>query len=380
MSAPAVQPSPEAPQGTAGPWASQAFGDHPPARPHKRSSAATALIWVGGIAAGWAILSVGYQAADWMVATTESSTHEHAAAPVIELIADGDVTVSVGGDSTVTVEETSRSGFRDTTYSADESADRLTVNNACPSFEWGEWAMPSAACKADLDVRVPAGTEVIVKTSSGDISATGVKGEMTLTTSDGDVTITEAGNSVTAQSSSGRIDADQVTGDLYARTSDGSLSLSNVSGSVDAKTTSGKVTVNDVADDVLAVTSDGDVSISNIGGSADAKTTSGKVTVNDVADDVQAVTSDGDVTVSNIGGTAFAKTSSGRVEVSAVLGDVEARSSDGNVTVWGTGDAVALDITTSNGKTTVEGPTDSSAKRSVIINTGSGDVKYLNAK
>ena len=57
--------------------------------------------------------------------------------------------------------------------------------------------------------------------------------------------------------------------------------------------------------------------------------------------------------------------------------DVEAVTSNGHVTVFGTGEPVALTISTSNGRQTVDAPTDPSASRTVFIRTSDGNVSYL---
>ena len=46
----------------------------------------------------------------------------------------------------------------------------------------------------------------------------------------------------------------------------------------------------------------------------------------------------------------------------------------------GTGTAVALEISTGDGRSTVDAPTDPSASRTVTIRSSSGDVSYLGAE
>ena len=46
----------------------------------------------------------------------------------------------------------------------------------------------------------------------------------------------------------------------------------------------------------------------------------------------------------------------------------------------GTGTAVALEISTGDGRSTVDAPTDPSATRTVTIRSSSGDVSYLGAE
>lgn len=310
----------------------------PAARPG-RGPGATALLWVGGVVAVLAIAQVAVQAADRLSSSETITEHSYDVTRVVELTADGDVSVSVGGTDSIDVQERSHDGFIESRYDARQFGDRLTVEHRC-----GRWGWVSLSCSADLAVRVPAGTEVVVRVTDGDVSADGIAGKLDLHVGDGDVTVLDAGGAVLARAGSGSVEVTGAAGDVEARSSDGDVTVLDVRGSVEARTSSGGVEVEQA---------DGDV---------------------------HAETSDGDVQVRTVGGDALARTSSGSVRVAAVDGDVEARSSDGDVTVWGTGTPVALEISTSDGSTTVEAPTDPQARRTVLVRTSSGNVSYLNAE
>jgi hypothetical protein len=260
------------------------------------------LLWFGLALSVLAIAQITYQGLDWMVTSTTTSTEVYAAAPVVEVTTDGDVTVTVGGPGTVTIEERTRTGFQRVTHEAVETDDRLAVEHGCPSW----WS--NGTCRVDLTVQVPQDTEVVVRSSSGAVRAEDVVGHLDLRTSDGDVAVLRAGGTVEAESGSG------------------------------------------------------------------------SVLVEGAADEVAARSGDGDVTVRDVGGRASARSDSGRVVVSGVGGDVEATSLDGDVVVHGTGGPVALDISTGDGRSTVEAPTDPAASRTVTIRSSSGDVSYLDVR
>ena len=76
-------------------------------------------------------------------------------------------------------------------------------------------------------------------------------------------------------------------------------------------------------------------------------------------------------------GAVTTHTSDGRTTIAAVDGDVDARASDGDVTVYGNGEPVALTMQTSDGRQTVDAPTDPDAPISVRIHTADGDASYL---
>ena len=335
MSAPVVHAPPAQPAGTGHnpplPGAPAAADDPGPrvSRP---------LLWLGVTLSALAIAQIAYQGIDLMASATRVSVEVYDAAPVLELTTDGDVTVTVGDASSVTVEEQARTGFQHVSHEAVRSDDRLAVEHTCG----GWWS--NGVCEIDLTVRVPLDTAVVVRSSSGDVRAEGVDGHVDLRTSDGDVTVLRAG------------------------------------ASVDAESSSGEVTVEDAGGHVVATSSDGDVTVRNADGRVTATSASGRVVVAGAGGDVSASSLDGDVQARRVGGSAVATSSAGTVEVSGVTDDVEASSNDGDVVVRGTGDPVALQISTGDGRSTVEAPTDPSASRTVLIRSDAGDVSYLDAE
>lgn len=139
----------------------------------------------------------------------------------------------------------------------------------------------------------------------------------------------------------------------------------------------GQVAIRDVQGAVTARLSDGSASITGVHGAVDVRSADGHVDVRDVVGDVTARSSDGSVLVSGVTGDVTAHSTDGRVDVAAVDGDVDASSADGDVTVRSTGEPVALDISTSDGRQTVQAPTDPSATRHVRIHSTDGDVAFL---
>lgn len=316
-----------------------------------------ALLVLGIAVGAAAIAQVAYQGADWMASTTTVTTTGYPGVPVVELVADGDVTVSVGATDQVVVERTARTGFRDVTYTATSTSaeggqvttgpgsaadgfggERLLVEHTCPRG----WS--NGVCRADLSVEVPWGTSVVVRSGGGAIRAEGMTGALDVETSDGDVSVLAAAGTVQARTSSGHVDVDGAGGPVRARSGDGRVSVRDARGPVEARTSSGDVLVDGAGGTVTADSGDGDVEAREVAGSA-------------------AVT-----------------TSSGAVRVSGVRGDVTATTGDGPVVVRGTGTAVALEISTGDGRSTVDAPTDPSATRSVTIRASSGDVSYLGAE
>ncbi len=277
--------------------------DRPPVTPPPaRSTGARVLTWTGGIVGGVLLLSGGYSALDLLVlgsddARTTSATASYAAAPVVELAAEGDITVTTGGDR-VEVQRAARTALNRARYRVDEGADRLSVTYDCSAWRPG-------FCSTSLDVTVPEGTRLVLRTSDGSVHATGLQGALDVRAADGSSTVSDVDGDVTVRTTDGRTQVTGVRGDVSVRTSDGSVSVEDVTGSVTA-------------------------------GASD-----------------------------------------GRIDVAGVRGDVDARASDGNVTVYGTGRPVALEISATDGRETVEGPVDPTSSTHVRIRTSDGDASYL---
>ncbi|MCP2266339.1 DUF4097 domain-containing protein [Promicromonospora thailandica] len=265
------------------------------------------------------VVAVGFGAlflVDLAMSETTTSHHTYDAVGTVELVTDGDVTVTAA-EGDVEVDAVAHSGLREPRYSAEESGDRLEVTHRCG------WSVFLPRCSGDLDVTLPAGTEVVVRTENGDVVAGGLAGEVTLHTSNGEVEATD------------------VAGSLFARSSNG------------------------------------DVTVTGAGSDVEVSSSNGDLTVRDVDGTVTGGTSNGRVTVEEVTGDASVRSSNGSVEVSGVGGDVDAQTSNGDVTVTGDDEPVALTIETSNGRETIDGPTDPDADRTVRIRSSNGDVTYL---
>ncbi|MET0789469.1 MAG: hypothetical protein ABWY33_09515, partial [Cellulomonas sp.] len=156
--------------------------DRPPVTPPPAPTpAARALTWTGAVVGGVLLLFAGFSALSLLVlgsddATTTSQTSSYAAAPVVELIADGHVTVTTGGDR-VEVERTASTVLASAHYRTDLSADRLLVSHRC------DWWRPGF-CSASLDVTVPDGTSVLVRATDGSVTATALRGSLEVRVSD----------------------------------------------------------------------------------------------------------------------------------------------------------------------------------------------------
>jgi DUF4097 and DUF4098 domain-containing protein YvlB len=91
------------------------------------------------------------------------------------------------------------------------------------------------------DVTVPRGTKLALEAVSGDISASGVGGEIEAQSVSGSVDVSDASKEVSAESVSGSVSVSNVTGNLSAQSTSGSVTVRNTTGDVEAETVSGTI-------------------------------------------------------------------------------------------------------------------------------------------
>ncbi len=182
------------------------------------------------------------QVAGWTSGVVEQKAHRTIPGPVDELqirAGGGDVMLMPARGSDVVIDSRTRGSLHTPKLDVEAVGSDLNVSGGCDEVSFGH-------CEATLLVRVPRGTAVSVETSSGDLSADGLDGNVTLHTASGDVL---------AHNLSGRLDLDSASGDV-----DGSALRS---AAVRAHTASGDVDLHfssppDTAD---ADTGSGDVRI-----------------------------------------------------------------------------------------------------------------------
>jgi hypothetical protein len=146
----------------------------------------------------------------------------------------GDVRVTGGSGNTITVESIKRVRHRDPEEAKRQLAalmveinnvgGRIEVRTVYPRNSRGSWDRGMSA-SVDYTISVPASAMVAVKSISGDITVSSVKGEVRLETISGDVSMTATPNVSLAKTVSG----DVLAKDIGAPSM---LTLSTISGSV----------------------------------------------------------------------------------------------------------------------------------------------------
>lgn len=94
---------------------------------------------------------------------------------------------------------------------------------------------------SDFDVTVPAGTRILMRSTSGDLHSEGVKGAMEARTVSGEIHISDVTGEAIVEGVSGDIGVHNVEGNLRINCVSGELQLSGIHGDVDASTVSGDI-------------------------------------------------------------------------------------------------------------------------------------------
>lgn len=171
----------------------------------------------------------------------------------------GNITVSRGGggEATIDVVKTARARTADEArellplvqVDIVERAGRAEVRTRYPGNDWRRNNRRNVNVSVDYTITAPAGTRVTVKSISGSVKVSDIKGEVSAESVSGDIRITGAGRLGLAKSVSGSVDVSdtQVDGALEAGSISGDVVLRRLKAQrIDASSISGEVTLEDV--------------------------------------------------------------------------------------------------------------------------------------
>ncbi len=168
------------------------------------------------------------------------------------------------------------------------------IARAKPKERFMEW---KRGLNISFRIYVPQKVSTELTTSGGDIQITNISGQQQFTTSGGDLHIdrvsgktqgnTSGGNihlkyskdNLNLTTSGGNIEATDCTGTLQLSTSGGSLQLTNLNGIVKATTSGGDVTGKNISGELSTHTSGGDIELSDLTCSLETSTSGGNLEV-----------------------------------------------------------------------------------------------------
>lgn len=204
----------------------------------------------------------------------------------------------------------------------------------------------------DYDLKVPR-TAVLngLTTTNGEITVTEPVARVTARATSGNITVREVAGDAILSTTSGRIAADRIGGGLSVVATSGELVIGEVASTVNARCTSCNISARGPRDDVTAQATSGNIEIERVGGRVTARATSGWVKINDVGGDVIAESYTDSITVTSARGRVAATALSGNVvirkvdegaRVSAVSGNVEISDAKGRIEINATSGSITL--------------------------------------
>ena len=223
-------------------------------------------------------------------------------------------------------------------------------------------------------IKVPEKFNVDVGTSGGDMTLSGVEGEIELATSGGDIEVSDTAGRVKASTSGGDLTFRSISGPVQASTSGGDIDLQDIFGEAQFSTSGGDIRLHNATRRVKLSTSGGSISVESVSGDLNANTSGGDIRVRTISGDCSVNTSGGDIDLSDIDGRLHANTSGGDIAGANFKEKVSVNTSGGDIRLDNV--QAAVSGSTSGGDITVTlTTTDFAQDHSVNLSTSGGTIK-----
>ncbi len=266
------------------------------------------------------------------------------------------------------VKRGSKEDFSQVEIRITESAGRLEINTIYPRGNWRR----NTNVSVDIDVKAPRAAMLnSITSTSGEIIISNAGSRVVARSTSGDVEVRNTSGDTNVNSTSGSVKAEHIGGSLTIGSTSGDLLIRQIGGRLMAQATSGDVSVDDVRDDASVTSVSGEVHVNKVGGRLTARATSGSVTVKDVG---------GDATLESISEVVSAENVKGRVTANGVSADIIIRNANEGVRA----NAVSGQIEISKSRGLIEARNTSSDiilqdvdSHEVLLNSHNGTIKYL---
>ncbi len=168
------------------------------------------------------------------------------------------------------------------TVRIEQVGSRIEVETKYPkNFSWGR----GPQVYVHIEISAPERSNADVKSVDGDLTVTGLEGELQLKTVDGDLAVTDCSGEIHANSVDGDAELRGVVGNVEARTVDGDLDIEGILRGVRAKSTDGDIAIRVRSDSVMdsdwsVTTSDGSIRLEipeGFGANLDVRVSDGNI-------------------------------------------------------------------------------------------------------
>ncbi len=174
--------------------------------------------------------------------------------------------------------------------------DRLEIVVRSRTRNWN-WNKIS---RSRLDLKVPAGTEIFIESTSGDTYGRSLSGsEIEIEATSGDVDLSDISADVRIDVTSGDIEIEDMTGRLEIESTSGDLDLDDIDGDIRTRSTSGDVEIRQFNGNIQSRTTSGELNVSRGKGALTLRTSSGDIEGYDleITDDLYLEASSGEIEI-----------------------------------------------------------------------------------
>ncbi len=149
----------------------------------------------------------------------------------------------------------------------------------------------------DYHILVPEKIELNVTTTSGDVIISDVSGRVEVNATSGDLTIKRVKGDLDLGTTSGDVEIIRAESDIMVRGTSSDLKMFDITGSVEISSTSGNTSAENIIGSVKIYKTSGDVSLKKIRGSIQASSSSGDLIIEQMEGGLDLETSSGDIEV-----------------------------------------------------------------------------------
>lgn len=195
---------------------------------------------------------------------------------------------------------------------------KLTATARSKSRKWDS----KNALSISFKVFVTRNVSTNLTTSGGNIKLTDLSGEQKITTSGGNLVIDKVRGKLKGSTSGGNILVNNSDENINLVTSGGNVEARKCTGEVKLVTSGGNIVLHDLKGNIEATTSGGNVEANGIGGDLEATTSGGNIDLTALACNLSTATSGGDIRVILSEAKSFVKinNSSGNIELQIPAG------------------------------------------------------------
>lgn len=187
----------------------------------------------------------------------------------------------------------------------------------------------------DLNIAVPAGTSLVIVTSSGTVDIEGLEGKSCEVTNNfGDIVITNCISDITATASSGSIVLTNITGKTDLHSYFGDVNLEHTQGATSTHISSGNYVAHDLKGEMKIQSDFGDISIVNALGNTTINSSSGSITLDSLSGEKCTINSNfGDLNLHKITAESSIVSNSGSTTINKLNGNLNLNTQFGNVSI-----------------------------------------------